>query len=298
MRGFLSSKLSRAVLLLLVLTLAACGSEPSFPLGHQKAEGIISRVPLSLTRRGTHILRNATTGEDIVYLESTLVNLGRLEGKNVQIDGIVEPNTERRELPVLVVAEVLRGGDDALKAWSISSLKLTIQLPDTWQGTIKNEEAAALFSFSGAVRPILEIRSLKTDTLPFTFRTLSAASGSALKITPLIVGLQKAAGVLDETNHTWTAYISSPSVTDGSEVLTLAFALSEEDPIPQQVERIQRFMRTLKFTEVARSSAAAMTGTGSALGQPCGGVAGILCPTGFYCSVEDKVSNTGHCKQI
>ena len=100
------SRLFVATSILFCIVLSACQKpiEPTLPLGPQTLTGSLSPVELSLTRRGTHIIRK--NGDDIAYVESSTLNLRSFEGMDVTVDGTLERNTTAAALPVLVAKNI------------------------------------------------------------------------------------------------------------------------------------------------------------------------------------------------
>ncbi len=276
---------------------AGCGRLPEGP---QEVEGVLSRVPLSLTRRGTHILKNQH-GRELTYVESTAVNLGYIEGKTVTLLGTYQRNTDKRALPVLVVEKVIKGGDDVLREWKLPRLNLVLDVPTLWQGVITG--STAVFHAQGSSGTLLDIRTGSSSQLPFNFKTLSA-SGS-LQVTPLVLGLRKAAAVVDEEHNRWYVAVdlSSPSSPQTTEnVLVLTFKLDPKENIDEQIQRFQRIVKTLTLTEKPRTTPttpvpSSGSGSVSADGRPCGGPAGILCPAGYYCAITDSSISAGICRR-
>ncbi len=284
--------------LLLAGALSSCG-RPVLPEGPQEVEGKLERVPLSLTRRGTHLLKDLQ-GEDIAYAESTAINLGTVQGDIVTLQGIYDYNINPRDLPVFVVQKVLKGGENTLKHWELPFFASGIDVPAFWEGGVAGTVAS--FHEPASTEPVLEIMTGSASTLPFDFKTFSA-SGTILKVTPVVVGLKRAASILDEKSGTWTVYVdaSSPSAPQEKRILVLRFALAEEAAPEEQIARFQRFVRTLKFAEKPKPPATAQPATGSGAtkgdGQPCGGPAGILCPAGYYCQITDQAISSGVCRK-
>jgi hypothetical protein len=86
---------------------SACRQKESIqdlPQGTQEVFGIIKSVPLSVFRRGSHILMQ----NDIerMYIESSVVNLRPFEGQEVTLRGRYEPNTSPSYLPIFLVRNI------------------------------------------------------------------------------------------------------------------------------------------------------------------------------------------------
>ena len=84
--------------------------------------------------------------------------------------------------------------------------------------------------------------------------------------------------------------------------LEIAFTPQHEDDLEQARAEWFAFLRSLKVSgrsasNNSRTGVSSMP-AGSGEGQPCGGLAGILCPSGLYCEITDLEQNIGVCKQI
>ena len=94
-------------LLLLALLLVSCGDGNELsplPEGEQTVTGILELTELSFVRRGTHMLY--MDGVPVYYVESKVVNLSAHEGKSVELTGTLERNTDKNDIPVLVVTSL------------------------------------------------------------------------------------------------------------------------------------------------------------------------------------------------
>ncbi len=269
--------------LLVVIAIAACviagliwlwpshGGIPNLPQGQQTVSGTLNRAPLSLTRRGTHVL--SQNGERVSMVESAAVALDRYEGQTVTLHGTFEANTDAISLPVFVVASI----DTALaelRNEAIPSLGLTFTVPADWRrgGT----EPALTFTAADGTTPILKLAVQPGNVLPaesnlsissrLAQRTVDPKTGSAA----IIVQLENA------------------------RILTLSFAPLASDPVTA-LERLSLITRSLKFVGQT-ASGGPVSGSGAAL--PCGGTAGILCPKGFSCQITDVQNRVGTCAPL
>jgi hypothetical protein len=80
-------------------------------------------------------------------------------------------------------------------------------------------------------------------------------------------------------------------------MITLEFA----DDIAGSDALIMRIIRGLRFSSSSSATAVYQGGSGavtSVAGIPCGGAAGILCPSGQYCEITDSASNIGRCRAV
>ncbi len=302
----------RIPLLLLCVTLfvTACEKDPEFPIpvGVQTVRAVLKPVPFSLKRRGTHALI-APDGKMAAYAESTAVNLRALEGREVELQGIFEKNSDPAALPVLVVQKVISSGEEDVRPWVIPALSLSLKLPRSWKGSIQGKSAS--FSASGFTLPILTISqrtvvNANPNPLYGPLPTLSSSDASAEL---LVVGRRKAHTL--ETETSWIVSVPlSPNDSGREYVFSFAFRsnLSTED----QRAAYRKILQTVEFTvsgapsSVPKSSASVPSGLSSSdsgsntsrasgEGAPCGGVAGILCPKGLYCKITEPISETGVC---
>jgi hypothetical protein len=268
------------------------------PQGPQTVTGVLKRADISIKRRGTHVLLRGE--EPVYYVESSTITLRPLEGKQVELQGTLEYNTDPKELPVLVVTKVLGGIAEERRAWTVPSLGITFDVPRSWKGSVA--KSVAQFTVSGSALPLLRVLSEDASALPFNFQTLTS-SGTDLALTPLVIGTRKAVSVLNETQGSLAVYVDPDPVTaDDKKLLAFVFHLEpdENGETGDQEEAYIGMVRTLRFkAQTLPSSPAQSTGTGaSADGKPCGGPAGVLCPAGYSCRVTDTATDIGGCQRI
>lgn len=301
-----------AFLALSSLLVASCTARERVPLpqGAQTAYGIVENAELSLLRRGTHLL--IVSGREEYYLESSVVNLDDLVGSRVRMQGTLQENTDPNALPVLVVTEVL-DREDAMRDWPLpSSFGITLKLPRDFRGAVTDREAT--FTASGAAVPSLRITLSTMERAPFS---LAGSGTKAEETTPIVIASKRALRIRDEETGAEEIRIDRGlSVRVPEErVLVLKFAAAaEEEPIQVLRERIIQILNTISFHSEAKSSAKASESNSSSIhtglpaslqssssvgaGSPCGGLAGILCPSGQYCDVQDLASNIGVCRKM
>lgn len=243
---------------------------PVLPQGEQTLTGTVNRAPLSLTRRGTHVL--SINGERVTMLESTTVALDKYEGKAVTLHGTFEANTDAVSLPVLVVT----GVDDVKTEYrpeAVPSLGLTFSVPSDW--TKDGQEPAFSFTASGSSAAVLRLEVLPGVVLP-SDSNLSISSRLATRR----IDAKSGSGVI-------TVQL------DQARILALRFAPLAPDPVTA-LEQLSQIVRTLKFA--SNGSGTVSAGTGALL--PCGGTAGILCPKGSYCQIIDAQNRVGTCAPL
>ncbi len=299
-----------AFLALPLLLVASCGSRERTPLpqGVQTAYGIVEDAELSLLRRGTHLL--IVNGREEFYLESSAVNLDDVVGSRVRMQGTLQENADPDALPVFVVTEILER-EDAMRDWPLpSSFGITLKLPRSWQGRVTDREAT--FSGSGTSLPLLLITMSTIEKAPFQ---LSGSGTTGEQTTPIVIASKRALRMRNEETGAEEIRIDrGVSVRVPEErVLILKFSASEGEDMQVLRERILQILSRVSFhgetKSSARSSSPIQTGLPSSLrgssasaavgaGSPCGGPAGILCPSGQYCDVQDLASNIGGCRKM
>lgn len=285
-----------------LLLLAACGhNEIPLPTGPQRVSGTLERASLSRIRRGTHLLRQH--GEAMYLVESRTVSLGTLEGKEVELEGVIEANTDPEALPVLVAEKVLRGGAEQTRRWSLQGLEVSIAVPRSWEAEFQRGGAA--FRASGSAVTMLRVLKETSDVLPFNFETFTAEPESGLRLTPLVLNARRAAALLDEGEQRWSVHVDLGTAASGGRkhVLSLVFPLDPTRTTSVQVEEFRRIIDSIRFDGSVSSrprTSVPSSGTGAAggNGKPCGGSAGILCPAGFYCQVTDLETGVGLCRKM
>ncbi len=267
------------LVVLLLLILQAVWPEDdriAVPAGPQALEGVLTPVPLSLGRRGTHLLRS--DGTDQAFVESTRVNLRDFEGLRVTVEGLMEPNIDPLALPVLVASGVtLR--TEPVRSWTVQPLHLTLESPVSWEGEAFDD--GMRFTAEGSDDTLLMVYRAGLNALP---------PGTRMQ-----VGGRTASVVADAGSR--TAFVQT-----GSGVVAFSFmsARGAGDALtPEQM----LILRSVRFPQASRSSApsappSVVTGTGAAPFLPCGGPAGVLCPDGSYCEITDPAEGIGQCRRL
>jgi hypothetical protein len=254
------------------------GSRIDLPEGEQEVTGVLQPVSLSATRRGTHVLE--IDDEPFVFVESNQ-NLKSFEGIKVTARGTFEENIDPNLLPVLVAVSV-RPMALALTEWKHDYLGLSLSAPDAWNG-VENSEGLR-FTPAASPRPILVVTTVDMDDLPLG--------------EDIVVGGEK--GVAVDSGSGVTVYVEHKG-----RIIAFAFAATSDDELAEQRYEFEKVvLRSVSFAsrKPAVTGSGASTATtsagGGALGAPCGGAAGILCPTGQYCEITDQVNDIGRCKQL
>lgn len=293
-----------------LLFISACSkpTSSSIPLGPRTLSGMVKVAEISLSRRGTDLL--VQNGAPVCYLESSTVNLQAFEGRNVVLSGTVEPNTDAKDLPVLVVQTVVGGAGTGTRTWTIQSLGVSVDTPLEWRGKVAS--VGAQFTASGAATPILTLFTEGEKNL----QSVGVTSPKGTKFSSIALGIHHGVEVFDQETGSAKVQIDlRPFVTDsGANILTLLFTPSGEevqlDPDAWRVT-VDDVVHSLVFSfdssssssvvstvSSASSSRTSLPLTGSGVGMPCGGTAGILCPSGMFCEITDVQANTGQCQKF
>ncbi len=291
-RSIAASVLLTAVL----LPLSACHKQAAGPLpsGIQTVSGTLQAAAPSLKRRGTFVLLSGNT--PLYYVESATINLTPLEGRDVALQGTVEANTDPSAEPVLVVQRVVKGGDEPTKLWKILGLGLSLEVPQSWHASIKQDRGE--FTLSGSTFPVLSIFRQSTTSLPFQFDSPPTGSSSTLRFTPLFTGGRHGLSVLDQQQAAYTVYVRPDRSADP--ILTLVFDLSQSETGREDIALFMKITHSLTFASGGAQGAqsASADAVSSEIGKPCGGPAGILCPQGLYCQITDTATNVGRCARF
>ncbi len=268
------------------IMLVACTRSPNnagsgLPLGPASATGTVVATEVSLVRRGTHILR--VGNRDLFFLESKIENLQEFDGKTVSVQGILEANSHQKYLPVLIVSSITAlDMPDAPRQWRIPSLGIEVTTPRTWKANIKND--IVTFAVSDNDPTVLTITKKSDVGLP-QGGTIDYVDGRrGVRQTDKATGLEDAYFI------------------DGKTVMRLQFtpeqiAMSGADALEKAHQEFDDVIRSLRWLGGTTLSAGNTTGSGST-SQPCGGSAGILCPSGYYCDVFDAAANIGKCRKM
>ncbi len=261
----------------IVTVLSGCSQKPVtvLPTGPQTLTGALSPVELSLTRRGTHILRQ--NGHDVYYIESTVVNLRSLEGMDVTLTGVLEKNSDAASLPVLVATSAAPI-EEPSHPWSVPALHLTFTAPLSWEGNVFDDGVS--FTQTGSTHALLKILHSSLAALP---------AG-----TPLVVGGERAVRV--DAGSGQVIYVQN-----GSDIVAMTIDQTLQGPTGSKAaQSLLHILKSIAFTSASSSGSGAVktTGSGAMAGVPCGGVAGILCPSGSYCAISDQAQGIGVCRSL
>ncbi|MDD4627918.1 MAG: hypothetical protein PHE68_00800 [Candidatus Peribacteraceae bacterium] len=263
----------------LCVFLASCGEEPPapppLPQGEQTVKGLLLPTEISLLRRGTHVLKK--DGKEFCLVESQTVNLRSFENNEVEMKGTFEYNSDPQLLPVLVVREMKLTEQDT-KDVSLPSLGFSCRTPTAW--TKEEVSGSTRFIMTGNPEPIVSVQKKKGASLP---------TGA-----PFLIDGNHAVRTVDATTKA-----ESVSLINGDDLITFAFTPGPE-PSDELKAQWSSFLDSIHFSSVDGSSSSA-SDTGSSEndeGAPCGGAAGILCPSGQYCAITDVKENIGKCRSV
>ncbi len=257
------------------LLLAACG-EPTrtIPTGVQTIVGTLQRAELKADRRGTHVLLQNNV--PVLYVESRTGSLLESEGYDVTIMGLVEQNRDPSDMPVIVVQKIQKILQ-TLRTWSIPRLAMNISTPETWTMVDRDERATGGKFYT-------DFRAANPDGTSGVVLSLWTQTGTTLPAGSLTTIAGKTA--IRSQNGTGLLF----AVVHGPSLLMFGFA----SPPPH----LEQILSSIAFTDAPKTSSSSkpVTSASSVPGQPCGGVAGIICPAGQYCAITDRASNSGICK--
>lgn len=259
----------------LSMSLVACGGEePVEPLpeGEQTISGILKPTEISVSRRGTHLIEQ--DGVELYYAESALVNLRDYQNKRVTLRGTLEYNIDTVYLPVLVVESVV-DVEDTVKEHVFAEIGTTLAAPIHWK--VVKREGRQQFRLPDDEEIILQVWQEAGQELP---------EGGV----PIVVDATRATRLIDELTGSQHVIVKRPD-----QLLHLLFTPGNRVSADRLREDFVQILSSVELKAPERESTS--TGTGS-LGAPCGGAAGILCPTGYFCDVQDLEENIGRCRKI
>jgi hypothetical protein len=266
---------------ILLVGLQSCTrrAEQPLPEGPQTMSGVLVPVPLSLSRRGTHALTQG--GTQTYYVESTKQDLRNFEGVDVIISGLFERNSDPDALPVLVASGV-KLVDMPVKSWSYESLGITLETPSHWLP--QEFDDGVQFTQTGSTQVLLKIHPSVLTQLP---------AGTMLQVAG-----RKATRVSGSGEQ--TVY-----VLNGRTILSFSYQPPVNAPLTAAERDFNRVLRSVKFSASSSSvssraagTGSVQTGTGGTAGVPCGGAAGVLCPSGQYCEITDTAEGIGRCRSL
>ena len=257
--------------------LVSCGGPvlPVIPEGVQTITGILQPAELSAVRRGSHFIEQE--GVHVYYAESSLVNLREYQEKRVTLRGSFEHNTNPEDLPVLVVESIV-DVEETTKEHVLSVINVQLETPVHWK--LSERDGRFEFTMEGDTvdTPILAVWQDIAATLP---------EGGV----PIVVDATRATRLVDELSNTQVVAVKRDDA-----ILTLRFSPGARLTADRLYED---FMQVLDSVELLNENITLTPSVGTgALGTPCGGSAGVLCPNGYFCDIQDFVENIGRCRKI
>ncbi len=261
------------VALLMTVVLSSCGPDPVLPQGPQTLKGTLKTAELARVRRGTHVLEQS--GVRVYYVESTTVNLRPYENTEVTLTGVLEPNTDDKSLPVLVVSDLL-SEKQQMRSWKVPTLSLTLSAPETWLGRTSSGGIAFLLGDE----TVLTVRKSALQTMP---------NGA-----PYLFGNFSGRRILENETGKQTVYVQ----VEGKIIVFLFTPPKDPVTAPYSTQHFDAVLKSVQFQgKQASSSVRSHAGSQASIpSSPCGGAAGFLCPQGSYCAIDDVENNIGHCK--
>lgn len=263
------------------MLLGACSTKPQLPPlpeGVQTLTGTVVPAVISVGRRGSHLLRGVST--DLALLESASINLREFQGRTTALRGRYERNIDPEDLPIFIVQSVV-SSEEETRTWSSSALGVTASIPRSWG--MSGTGVSIAFVPAGSLRPVVALTMHQEEVFPSGVM-LTIAGGKAIRFLDDISGEQRIA------------------IERSSGYLEIAFTpQGSTDPEALRAEWLA-FLRSLKIRDILQQSSGASSDAMSPRSirddQPCGGLAGILCPRGQYCEITDLEQNIGVCRSI
>lgn len=269
-----------STLLLSVLSvtlLSSCGGSvlPPLPNGEQTVTGILKAAELSAVRRGSHIIEQE--GVDVYYAESSLINLREYQTKRVTLRGNFEHNTNPEDLPVLVAESVVDVEETSIEH-VLSIIGVTIETPVQWK-LVKREGKYQFHLEEDTDEALLVVWQEDGELLP---------DGGI----PIVVDATRATRFIDDLSGTHIV-----SVKRKDKILHLQFSPGTRANADRLYEDFIEVLNSVELKSATTDDPDVSFGTG-ALGVPCGGSAGILCPEGSFCDVQSFDDNVGKCRKL
>ncbi len=260
-----------------LVALCSCSQQvlPPLPEGEQTVTGILLSAPLSAVRRGSHFIEQ--DGVNVYYAESSLINLRDYEGKRVTLRGFLEHNTDTDDLSVLVAHSVV-DVEETTQEYTLSEISVLVTVPIQWK-MVKRE---GLFQFrpEGDEDPLLTIWQSEGTELP---------DGGV----PIVVDATRATRLIDDLSGTQIVAIKR-----SDSIMQLRFSPGKRTNADRLLENFIDVLKSVHLVGSSSSSSALPQSGSGALGNPCGGSAGVLCPAGSFCDIQDFQENIGHCRTL
>jgi len=228
---------------------------------------------ISTSRRGTHLLKQS--GRDVAYLESSAVLLRDVQGRLAVLRGVYERNIDASDLPVFVVS-VVASAEEATRDWQDTAMGIRAVIPSRWG--VSRVQASLAFIPAGSLMPIVSVAQVGERPVPSGV-ALTVGGAPAIRFFDDISGEQRIA-VPVEKGYIEIAYTPK----------------SEADQDLARAEWLA-FLRSIRITRASAASQPSPTSSSAFRDRsPCGGIAGILCPSGQFCEITDLELNIGVCR--
>ena len=257
--------------------LAACSSAtlPPLPSGDQTITGILKSAELSAVRRGSHLIEQ--DGVNVYYAESSLINLSEYKGKMTTLRGVFEHNTDPQDLPVLVVESIV-DVEETTTEHTLHDLKVRLYAPVHWK-RVKREGKHQFRVVEDAEDPLLVVWQEQGALLP---------DGGV----PIVVDATRATRLIDELSG-----VHIVAVKRKGNILHFRFSPGTRLSADRLLEDFIELLQSVELLNGVSTTQEPTFGTGS-LSSPCGGAAGILCPAGSFCDIQDFEENIGRCRKL
>ncbi len=249
---------------------------PDLPSGEQTLTGILRAAELSATRRGSHQIEQ--NGVNVYYAESSLVNLREYLGKRVTLRGTFEHNTDPEDLPVLVVESIV-DVEESQKVHTLSGMSVRLSAPVEWE--LLEREGKYQFRLSDDEEdPLLVLWEEEGVDLP---------EGGV----PVVVDATRATRLIDDLSNTQIIIVKRTG-----KLLHMRFSPGKRLTADRLNEDFVALLKSVELLDAGSGSSSSVSGTGGVLGVPCGGTAGILCPEGQFCDIQNVDENIGRCRKL
>lgn len=230
--------------------------------------GVITPVPLDLINSTTH---HFTDVDGMVYkAKSNIIFLREYEALSATIIGDIQ--YQAHSAPILTITSVQEVHEKRIKEIQIPTLGINLSIPSLWQLTSKNGVLTIAMQQSGA-----------TVTLANTTLTVVPTGTSVSQSLPAV----RVSTEFGDSLY----YLASPVGIISlrpSAIVTLA-----------QMQELLQIITLLPSSSSVSSAAISQSGSLlPSIGPVCGGSAGLLCPTHYYCNVTDTVTSIGRCALI
>lgn len=280
------------VWLLICLPLSACkepAEPPPLPEGIQTIEGMLIPAELSIKRSGTHLLQQ--NGNSLYYIESKSINLKPFEYEFITAKGTVKNNIDPAALPVLVLNEITRP-EEALTGWELKDSNISGQTSAEWvqKGTGSQLE----FFYQNSKKPIASIVSQAKKDISFDDFVSQLPAGNFTTISR-----HEAYEIKNDQTGQQVIYINHNDL-----IVEIVFAPSDKEEHDRWEPVFRHMLKSIvldssnkTYKSNPRFTDTTTTSDGVPLdGNPCGGPAGVLCPSGQLCIIDDKNLGIGHCR--